>query len=200
MTTDPKPKPPSWLAPAIDYGPLLIFFVAYKLTDVFRGTAVFMVAIAIAVLVSRVKLGRVSPMLWLSAILIMVFGGLTIWMHDQRFIQFKPTIIYAILAAILFGGILIGKPLLKYVFEVGYHGLSDRGWMLLSRNWAVFFAVLAVINEIIRRLYSFDQWMMIKVYGIPILSVLFAMANLPMLMRHGMGQDAAPEQDSVPPA
>ena len=188
---------PGWLPVALDYGPLVLFFVAYKLSGVFVGTATFMVAIVAAVLISRLRLGRVSPMLWLSAILVVGFGGLTIYFHDERFIQIKPTIIYVLLGALLLGGLASGRPLLKYVLEAGYQGLSDRGWTLLSRNWGLFFIAMALLNEALRRNVSFDQWLTIKVWGISILSFLFGLAHIPLLLRHGLETGAAAE--IVPP-
>ncbi|MBA3897886.1 MAG: septation protein IspZ [Sphingomonadaceae bacterium] len=182
---------PGWTF-AVDYGPLLIFFLVYKFAGVFAGTAAFMLAIAVAVLVSRAKLGRVSPMLWLSAILVVGFGGLTLWFHDPRFIQRKPTIIYVMLSALLFAGLAMRRPLLKYVLEAGFDGLSERGWMILSRNWALFFAALAVLNEVLVRTVSFDTWLTVKVWGVTALSFLFALAQAPVLMRHGLGEDAPP--------
>lgn len=195
MTEAISKKAPGWLAPALDYGPLLLFFIAYKVSGVIVGTGAFMIAIAAAVIISKVKLKRVSPMMWISAVLVIVFGGLTIYLRDERFIQVKPTIVYAILSGMLFVGLLRGKPLLKYVLEHGYDGLSDTGWMLLSRNWAWFFAGMAVVNEVLWRSLSFDTWLTVKVWGITLLSVVFAAANIPMLMRHGLGDDevAAPE-------
>jgi intracellular septation protein len=190
-----KPKPhPGWSL-AIDYGPLVLFFLAYKFTNVFASTAIFMGAIVVAVVVSKWRLGRVSPMLWLSAILVVGFGGLTIWFHDPKFIQIKPTIIYALLSSLLFIGLTMGKPLLKYVLEAGYDGLSDRGWTILSRNWAFFFAAMAVINQILVATLDFGTWLTVKVWGLTILSFLFAMANIPVMTKHGFGQDAPP----VPP-
>ena len=184
-----KTKPhPGWSL-AIDYGPLVLFFLAYKFTNVFAGTAVFMAAIVIAVVVSKWRLGRVSPMLWLSAILVIGFGGLTIWFHDPKFIQIKPTIIYALLSGLLFGGLAMGKPLLKYVLEAGYDGLSERGWIILSRNWAFFFAAMAVINQILVVTLDFGTWLTVKVWGMTILSFLFAMANIPVLTKHGFGDE-----------
>jgi intracellular septation protein len=193
MTEAVAKKAPGWLAPALDYGPLLVFFIAYKTAGVIVGTGAFMIAIAAAVIISKVKLKRVSPMMWISAVLVIVFGGLTIYLRDERFIQIKPTIVYAILSGMLFVGLLRGKPLLKYVLEHGYDGLSDAGWMLLSRNWAWFFAGMAVVNEVLCRSLTFDTWLTVKVWGITLLSVVFAAANIPMLMRHGLGDEAVPE-------
>ena len=188
---------PAWLPVALDYGPLVLFFAAYKLSGVFAGTAAFMVAIVAAVLISRIRLGRVSPMLWLSAILVVGFGGLTLYFHDERFIQIKPTIIYTLLGGLLLGGLAMGRPLLKYVLEAGYQGLSDKGWMILSRNWGLFFVAMAVLNEVLRHNFSFDLWLTIKVWGISILSFLFGLAHIPLLLKHGV--DVGDSEALVPP-
>lgn len=186
----------------LEYGPLVIFFGVYKwnapadannmvgtLTAVISSTGAFMVAIIAAALVARWKLGRISPMMWLTSILVLGFGGLTIWFHDAKFIQIKPTIIYALLSGLLFVGLFMGRPFMKYMFEAGYDGLSDIGWMKLSRNWAWFFAILAVANEVIRANFDFNTWLSIKVWGVTIVSFLFAAANVPMLMKHGLGDE-----------
>lgn len=179
---------------ALDFGPLLVFFIAYKFggsdTDPTQGpiigTGVFMVAIAIAVAVSKWKLGRVSPMLWLSAALVVGFGALTLWFRDPKFIQIKPTLIYMFFAALLIGGVLRGRAMLKYVLEAAYDGLTDAGWLKLSLNWGLFFLALAAANEVMRATLTFDTWLSIKVWGVTALTFLFAMANIPMLMRHGL--------------
>jgi intracellular septation protein len=189
MSEVPQKNSPRWLPAALDYGPLLLFFGGYKILGVLGGTAIFMLAITLAVAVSKWKLGRISPMMWMSAILVLVFGSLTLYLHDPKFIQIKPTIIYSILSAMLFGGLLRGRALLKYVLEHGYDGLSDKGWLLLSRNWAWYFAAMAVSNEVLRASVGFDTWLTIKVWGVTILTILFAAANVPMLIRHGLGED-----------
>lgn len=197
MRGDTKPAHGGNLSLALDFGPLLVFFLTYKvagwlwgagnpITAMMLGTGAFMAAIVIAVIISRVKLGRVSPMLWLSAMLILFFGGLTIYFHDQSFIQIKPTIIYAFFALMLFGGLVRGKPLLKYLLQAAYDGLTEKGWLKLSRNWAFFFVGMAIANEIMRRSMSFDAWLAVKVWGVTIVSIVFAAANIPMLMRHGL--------------
>ena len=192
-----SPKHNGNLSLALDFGPLLAFFLAYKLWGVIVGTGVFMAAISIAVLVSKVKLGRVSPMLWLSAVLVVFFGGLTIWFHDQRFIQIKPTIIYIFFAAMLLGGLARGKPLLKYLLQAAYDGLSEEGWRKLSRNWAFFFIAMAAANEAMRQTLSFDTWLSVKVWGVTIVSFLFAAANIPMLMKHGLVLDKRDAEDAI---
>jgi intracellular septation protein len=190
MSEVPAKKVPGWLPVALDYGPLLIFFATYKFSgDVFTATAVFMTAILVAIIIAKWKVGRVSPMTWLSAILVIGFGGLTLYLHDEKFIQIKPTIIYALLGGLLLAGVLRGKALLKYVFEHGYNGLTERGWLLLSRNWAFFFLAMALFNEGIRAYFDFGTWLTIKVWGMSIISGLFAMANIPMLMKNGLGDE-----------
>lgn len=195
--SDTKPAHNGNLSLALDFGPLLAFFLAYKFAGVIIGTGVFMAAIAIAVAVSKWKLGKVSPMLWLSAILVLFFGSLTIYFHDQRFIQIKPTIIYSFFALMLFAGLARGKPLLKYLLQAAYDGLSEEGWRKLSRNWAFFFVFMAVLNEAMRATLSFDMWLSLKVWGVTIISFLFAAANLPMLMRHGMNIGDKVDTDEV---
>lgn len=195
------------LAFALDFGPLLIFFLAYRLADpklnplsaTIKGTIAFMIAIALAVIVSRWKLGRVSPMMWLSAVLVIGFGSLTIWFNDPSFIQIKPTIIYAFFAGALGIGLLRGKALLRMMLQNAYDGLDEAGWMKLSRNWALFFAAMAALNEVMRATLSFDTWLTVKVWGITALSFVFALANLPMMMKHGLGAEEVKGTDPVPP-
>ena len=193
--SDVKAKSTGNLGLLLDYGPLIAFFAGFKIWGVFVGTGVFMAAMIVAVIVSKLKLGRISPLLGLSAILIVGFGALTIWFHDPRFIQLKPTIIYAGLGALLLGGVMFGRPLLKYVLEAGFEGLGARAWMVLSRNWGLFFIAMAVLNEILVRQLSFDTWLAVKVWALVPLSIVFGIAHVPYMMKNGLG--AAPE---VPPA
>jgi intracellular septation protein len=192
-TADAKPKH-GLLNFLLDFGPLLLFFLASKFggseadpkQGPIVGTAVFMVAIAVAAIISKVKLGKISPMLKLTAALGIFFGGLTLWFNDERFIQIKPTLIYAFFALLLIGGWLRGQSLLKYVLEAAYDGLDEIGWRQLSLNWGLFFAALAVANEAMRNTLDFDLWLTLKVWGVTALTFLFAMANVPMLLKHGL--------------
>ena len=194
-----SPSPHGGWALAIDYLPLILFFLAYCAKGVIVGTAVFMAAIVVAVIVSRVKLGRVTPMLWLSAVLVVGFGGLTIWFHDPRFIQIKVTLIYAMFAAILFGGLIGRRPMLKYLLQAAFQGLDEAGWLKLSRNWACFFAAMAILNELLRARLDFGTWLAVKAWGITAASILFGAANLPMLMRHGLALEEAGADPPLPP-
>jgi intracellular septation protein len=184
---------------ALDFGPLLVFFLAYKFIGLIAGTAAFMAAILVAVVISKVKLGRVSPMLWLSAILVIGFGALTIWFNDPKFIQIKPTIIYVLFSASLAIGLAFGKPLLKFLLQAAYDGLNDEGWLKLSRNWAIFSLFMAGLNEAMRAFLDFDLWLTLKVWGVTILSMAFALANIPMMMRHGLSLDPDKAAEAVPP-
>ena len=204
--SEAKPKS-SWLNLVVDYGPLLVFFLAYRqgnpsanpLGAVIGGTVAFMVATAVALVVSKWRLGKISPMLWLSSILIFGFGGLTIYFNEPKFIQVKPTVIYLFFAAVLFGGLLRGKAMLKYLLQSAFEGLSDEGWRKLSRNWAFWFVALAVANEILRQVLSFDGWLQAKLWGVSIASFLFTFAQIPMLLRHGLGEGDKVEVETTPP-
>jgi intracellular septation protein len=211
-----KSTAPKWLSPMLDFGPLILFFAANKFggsdTDPTRGplvgTAVFMVAIVIALFVSKWKLGKISPMMWMSAILVTGFGALTLWFRDPSFIQLKPTLIYLLFAVILFAGLIRGKALLKYLLEYAFSGVDETGWKKLSRNWALFFLLMAGFNEVINNgallvllssgfdemtkrpeIFSFDTWLAIKTWGVTILFFIFNMTQIPMLMRHGLKLD-----------
>lgn len=201
-------KAPAWLSFITDFAPLLIFFIVYQLNApdgegqtvqtlyaITYSTGAFMLAAVAALALSLWKTGRVSPMLMLSVILIVGFGALTIYFQDETFIQIKPTIIYGFFAAVLFGGLLRGKAVLKYLLHVAFEGLSDEGWIKLSRNWAIFFVFLAGLNEVLRAILSFDNWLTVKVWGIPAISFLFTFTQIPMLMRHGFAADIGEDED-----
>ncbi|WP_076068653.1 septation protein A [Sphingomonas montana] len=185
---------------ALDLGPLAVFFLANVLTkNIFLATLVFMIATAAAMLAARIFHGKVSPMLAISGLMVLVFGGLTIWLHSETFIKLKPTIYYVMVAAILFFGLWTNRPTLKVVLGAAYPGLSDRGWALLSRNWAWFFLVLAIANEIMWRNTSTDFWLGYKLWGAMPATVIFALANIPLLMKHGLDMKTAESDPPIPP-
>ncbi len=214
MSAERREAPAGWVGFLIDFGPLLLFFVSYRfsnpsenpLSAALTGTGVFMAAVLVAVGVSWWRFRRVSPMLWLSAILVLGFGALTIWFGDPTFIQHKPTIIYLLFAIVLCLGLLKGEALLKRLLAAAYDGLSDEGWRLLSRNWALFFLCMALFNEGLifgleanfAKQVAFEYWLTVKVWGVTALSLIFALANLPMMMRHGLEVGEA-EDAAVPP-
>ena len=211
----PKSEPKSsWVNLLVDYGPLLVFFLAYRyfspkdagdqslgaVVAVTKSTMVFMVATVAALAISKWRLGKISPMLWLSTILIVGFGSLTVFLGDPVWIQIKPTAIYLLFAAVLFGGLFRGKPMLRTLLQSAFDGLSEEGWLKLSRNWAWFFLFLAGLNEVLRHAVSFDTWLLVKLWGVSALSFLFTFAQIPMLLRHGLGEEAEAEVEQNPPS
>ena len=179
----------------IDIGPLLIFFLVNFFAPVagplkiFVATGAVMAAMVAALCFAAVRYRYVSPLLLFSAVMVVVLGGLTIWLHDETFIKVKPTIYYSLVAVILGFGLATGRPLLKLVLGTAYPGLDDEGWRKLTRNWAVFFAIMAVINEAVWRNSTTDFWIAFKLWGAVPATLLFAVANVPMLMRHGLSMD-----------
>ena len=211
MTDTPDIKPvrrkSGWLNILIDYGPMLAFFLAYRafrpvastsgvgdVVAVTKGTVVFIIATIAALIMSKWRLGRISPMLWLSSALVVFFGGMTVILHDATWVQIKPTVIYLASGLALLIGLWRGRALLKILLEDAFHGLDDEGWRLLSRNWGWFFLGLAVLNEVLRHIYNqanhnFDTWIAMKIYVFMPLSFLFTFAHMPMLLKHGLGQE-----------
>jgi intracellular septation protein len=200
----PKPAPSTGAGLAIDYGPLVIFFLANFLAPVpsalriFVATGVFMVAMLTAMLISQIRYGRISPLLWFSGLMVVVLGGVTIWLHDETFIKIKPTIYYSFVAALLLFGLLTKRNLLKAVLGAAYPGLSERGWYLLTRNWIIFFAGMAATNEAIWRTTSTDFWAGSKLWLFIPATFVFIAANLPMLVRHGLAVDKPAEIPQAP--
>lgn len=174
---------------AVDLGPLLIFFIAYSRLGMIPATGVFMVATLIAIVISFVFTRHVPPMMWFSALLVGVFGGLTLWLQDETFIKMKPTIVYLCFASVLGFGLLRRRNYLKALLGSAFPGLSDAGWRLLAIRWTGFFLVLAVLNETMWRLVSTDAWVTFKVWGVTPLTFLFALAQFPLLKRHGLDLD-----------
>ncbi|TVV72529.1 inner membrane-spanning protein YciB [Sphingomonas solaris] len=185
----------------LDLGPLLAFLIAYWVTkEMFLSTGIFMAATLAAIIGSRLTAGHVSPLLWFSGFMVLVLGGLTIWLHDETFIKIKPTIYYLMVAAILAFGLWTKRPTLKLVLGTAYPGLTEHGWALLSRNWALFFVAMAVANEAVWRNTTTDFWLGYKLWGAMPATVLFALANIPMLMKHGMNAEVeAKEGPPLPP-
>lgn len=196
----------SWLNVAVDYGPLLVFLGVYRMNApadpspageigaIIYGTGAFMVAAVAALAISKWRLGKVSPMLWFSTALIVGFGSLTIFFGDPTFVQLKPTIIYASFGAVLLGGFMLGKAMLKILLEAAFEGLSDEGWLKLSRNWGVFFLGLALLNETLRAQMDFEGWLWAKIWVFLPLTFLFTFSQLPMLLKHGLSFE---EKDDV---
>jgi intracellular septation protein len=197
-----------WLNVAVDYGPLIVFLAVYRynapdeanaaseLLAIIYGTGAFMVAAVVALLFSKLRLGKVSPMLWLSTALIIGFGALTIFFGDPVFVQLKPTIIYSFFGVALLGGFFTGRALLKILLEAAFEGLTEEGWLKLSRNWGVFFLTLAGLNEVLRSQMSFEGWLWAKLWVFLPLTFLFTFTQLPMLLKHGLDVGQNDEEKS----
>ena len=198
-------EPSAGLRLAMDFGPLLVFFLANFLAPgetkdkIFIATGAFMVATAIAMAVSKLKTGHISAMQLFSGVMVLVLGGAAILFHNDVFIKMKPTIYYALVAAILFFGLATGRPVLKMVLGASYPGLTERGWTVLTRNWALFFIGAACLNEAVWRNVETGTWISFKLFGMIPLTLLFAASQIPMLLRNGMGEKAVEESPPIPP-
>ena len=192
MTADAKQEPSGAARLLIDVGPLLVFFLVNFLAPVpgpmkvFVATGAFMAAMVSALCFSAIRYRYISPLLLFSAVMVVVLGGLTIWLHNETFIKVKPTIYYALVAGLLLFGLATGRPLLKAVLGSTYPGLDEEGWRKLTRNWAIFFAAMALVNEAVWRNSTTDFWIAFKLWGAIPATLLFAVANVPMLLRHGL--------------
>ncbi len=186
MTNAPEAKPvpgaaPRWLSPAVDYAPLTLFFLAYVFFDLFVATAVVMVACTVAATVSWLVTHRLPILPLMTAGVVAVFGGLTLWLQDETFIKIKPTIIQALFALILFGGLAFRRPLLKPLLGPMIPHIDDTGWRKLTFRYALFFITMAGLNEVVWRSQTTDLWVTFKVFGIPALSFVFLLAQWPLL-------------------
>ncbi len=167
----------------VEVGPLVVFFVANTQYDIFTATAAFMVATAASLLASRLIFKRVPAMPLVTGVFVFIMGGLTLYLHDELFIKLKPTIVNVLFASILLGGLAYGHSLLKYLFSDVFQ-LQDEGWRKLTLRWALFFLFLAVLNEIVWRMFSTDFWVAFKVFGIMPLTLIFSIFQLGLMQRY----------------
>jgi intracellular septation protein len=202
------PAPPrsenAFLKLVLEMGPLMAFFLANNRPDLFRpllarmlpdglvtgpqsgifiATAVFMVAMVISLVLTRTLMGKLPIMPLVSGVVVLVFGGLTLWLQDDLFIKLKPTIVNTLFGVVLLGGLALGRPLLPYVLDSVFR-LTDEGWRKLTLRWGLFFLFLAVLNEVVWRLFSTDFWVAFKVWGVMPITIVFAMAQIGILQRH----------------
>jgi intracellular septation protein len=173
---------------ALDLGPLLIFFAGFKFLGIYGATAVFMVAVFAALALDYVLEKRLSPMPLFTAILVLIFGGLTLYLKNDIFIKMKPTVLYAFFSATLLGGLLFNRLFIKYVFAQAFE-LTETGWRQLTWRWGLFFLALAVANEFVWRHTSTATWVSFKVWGIVPLIFLFALSQTPFIMKHHVETD-----------
>ena len=191
MTEKPKLNP--LLKLALDIGPLVLFFAANAKFGIFAATGAFMVAVVAALLVSYAMIRQWPIMPLVTAIVVLVFGGLTLALHDDTFIKLKPTIIYSAFGGILLGGWIFERPFLEILFDSMFH-LTPEGWRKLTLRWALFFLAMAVLNEAVWRTQSTDFWVNFKLFGFVPLTFLFAVAQVPLMSRYAA--DPAPAESS----
>ena len=192
-----------WLKVALEMGPLVLFFIANARGDqiaaawpavaalggsIFFATATFIVATLVALAISFALTRRLPLMPFVTAIVVVVFGGMTLWLHDDTFIKIKPTIIYCLFGGVLIGGLFFGKSFLGYVFDAVFK-LTDEGWRKLTIRWGLFFFFLAILNEIVWRSVSTDTWVTFKVFAILPLTFVFALSQAPLVTRYTIPEE-----------
>jgi intracellular septation protein len=198
MTSQPtsptrKTKLNPTLKLVLDLGPLLVFFAANSRFGIFAATGAFMAAIVLALAVAYALTRHLPIMPLVTAVVVLVFGTLTLVLHDELFIKVKPTIIYVLFGGVLLGGLAFGKSLLGVVFDSVFH-LTDEGWRKLTWRWALFFLALAVLNEIVWRTQTTDVWVSFKVFGVVPLTFVFAALQYPLLTKYAVPEEAESAQ------
>ncbi|MTH95891.1 septation protein A [Roseibium sp. RKSG952] len=185
---------------ALELGPLAVFFLFNARGDqiaaalpalkalgapIFMATAAFMVAITISLVASLWLTRRLPVMPLVSGVVVIVFGALTLWLHNDLFIKLKPTIVNGLFGTVLLGGLFFRKSLLGYVFDSAFR-LTDEGWRILTLRWGLFFYFLAILNEVVWRSFSTDFWVSFKVFGVMPITLLFALLQLPLIQKHAL--------------
>ncbi len=190
----PDPKTtrtaPPWLKPTVDYGPLLVFLACYFTTDLLTATAALIAVTVLAVVLALWVERRVPWMPVVTAIVVGVFGGLTLWSGDETFIKIKPTVAQLLFATVLFGGLILDRPVLKPLLGAAWP-MDDLGWRRLSLRFAIFFLIMAALNEAVWRTQTTDVWVMFKVFGLFGMTMLFSLAQVPLMTRHRLPEAAA---------
>lgn len=167
----------------LELGPLALFFAVYSRLGIFAATGVLMASVLVTLAVSYAMLKRFPVMPLVTAAIVLIFGSLTLILHDETLIKIKPTALYLLFGAALMTGLWIKKPLLKILFDGALH-VTDEGWRRLTWRWAFFFFALAILNEIVWRTQTTDLWVKFKTFGFLPLTLLFAVAQAPLIMRY----------------
>ena len=172
----------------IEIGPLLVFFGVNAYYGIFAGTGAFMVATVLSVSFAWLRYRKVPVMPLVSAVIVLIFGGLTLYLQDEIFIKLKPTIVYGMFALLLLAGLAASKPVLALLFGPVFN-LTEEGWRKLTLRWAVFFVLMAILNEYVWRNFSTDTWVSFKAFGFLPITLIFAMAQVPLMQRYGVPEE-----------
>jgi intracellular septation protein len=178
-----KTRPHPLFKLATELGPLMVFFIANAKFNLFVATGAFMVAVIAAMIASYAVTRHVPMMAIVTAVVVIVFGTLTLVLHDETFIKVKPTIVYTLFAAILGGGLLFGRSFIAVMFDQMFN-LTPQGWRILTLRWSLWFLAMAALNEIIWRTQSTDVWVTFKAFGMVPLTMLFAVTQMSLIKRH----------------
>jgi intracellular septation protein len=173
----------------VDFGPLLLFFVAYRLFNLYVATATVMTAAVGAVVLGYVFDKKVHPVPLVTAVIVLIFGGLTLYLHNDMFIKMKPTMIYGLFAATLLGGLYFNRLFVKYILEAAV-SLNDDKWRTLTLRFGGFFIGMALLNELIWRNFSEKAWVYFHSFGATVLLLLFSLSQMPFLLKHQTKPDA----------
>ena len=177
----------SLLKLALEIGPLVLFFIAYSKLGIFWATGTLMVTTLASIVAMRILTGHISPMPVVTAVLVLVFGGLTLWLQDPSFIKLKPTLVYLLFAVALLVGLAMRRPMLQILFEQAFR-LTDEGWRRLTQRWALFFLAMAGVNELVWRNMSESAWVAFKAWGFLPLTLIFAVLQLGLIKRYGASE------------
>jgi intracellular septation protein len=194
MSDGRKPFP-AWVKLALDWTPLALFFLVSKFAPgsddqkLYTATAALMVAALLALAIEYARLRKISPVPLITALMVLVFGGLTLYLKDSHFIKMKPTALYAMFGFVLLGGLFFDKALVKHALSHAFD-LPEDAWRKLSLRYGIFFLGLAGLNEIVWRNFSQGVWIDFKVFGIIGLTVLFTFSQMPLIMKHQIADDA----------
>jgi intracellular septation protein len=191
----PRPKALNPIVKLVlELGPLALFFAVYTRLGIFAATGVLMAGVVVTLGVSYALLRRIPIMPLVTAVIVVIFGSLTLFFHDETLIKIKPTALYVLFGAALFAGLALKKPLLKVLFDGALH-VTEEGWRILTWRWAFFFLALAVLNEIVWRTQTTDLWVKFKTFGFLPLTLLFALAQAPLIMRTEAKEEDATDND-----
>jgi len=191
--TDAKRKMPTMVKLAVEIGPLAVFFITNSKAGIFNATIGFMVAITIALAVAWMFERRIPTLPLVTGVVVMVFGGLTLWLQDETFIKLKPTIVNVCFAFAIFAGLALKRNYVKTVMG-SMINMDDEGWRKLAWRWGGFFLVMALVNEAVWRNVSTDMWVNFKVFGFLPITFVFAMFQVPMMNKHSLDKDEEKEE------